>query len=202
MQLFKKNKYPPHLQDNLPVGKQILIFSWEVVKVVVISLAIILPVRYYLIKPFYVKGASMEPNYYNYEYLIIDELSFRLGNPQRGDVVVLQYPFEPSEYFIKRIIGLPGERIRIADGQVEILDQQNSEGRVLTENYLAAGTKTLGDFDVTLKSDQYYVLGDNRMVSLDSRAFGPLSRQFIVGKTLLRGWPLTRFGLLNGEVNY
>ena len=80
----------------------------ELVHVVVISLAIIIPIRYFLIQPFYVKGASMEPSFYDHEYLIIDEISYRFREPQRGDVVVFKYPNDPSQYFIKRIIGMPG----------------------------------------------------------------------------------------------
>src|SRR3989344_5652344 len=88
-------------------------YVFELIKVVVISLAIIIPVRYYLIQPFYVKGASMEPNFYDKEYLIIDEISYRFYAPERGDIVVFRYPGDPGQFFIKRVIGLPGESIRI-----------------------------------------------------------------------------------------
>ena len=131
MSLFSKKDYPAHLQDDLPVGKQVLIFVWEVFKVVVISLAIIVPIRYYLIKPFYVKGASMEPTFYDHEYLIINEIGYRFGEPNRGDVVVFRYPFDPSQYFIKRVIGLPGERVKISNGKVEIFNQQEDRKSVV-----------------------------------------------------------------------
>jgi len=202
MKFFKKNQYPKHLAEELTLGNQIFIFFWEVFKVVVISLAIIVPVRYFLIKPFYVKGASMEPNFHDYEYLIIDELTYRFSEPERGDVVVFKYPFSFREYFIKRVIGLPGERIEITDGEVRIYNQENPEGIVLEEDYLAPGIETPGHITVTLSEDQYYVMGDNRPSSLDSRSFGPLERKYIVGRTILRGWPLNRFGLLSGEVDY
>src|SRR3989339_1930730 len=97
-------------------------FVGELLHVVVISLAIILPIRYFLIQPFYVKGASMEPNFYDHEYLIIDEISYRLNQPQRGDVVVFHYPNDPSQYFIKRLIGLPSEIIKINDGKITIIN--------------------------------------------------------------------------------
>src|SRR3989344_941482 len=100
--------------------KNFLSYLFELVKVVAISLAIIIPVRYYLIQPFYVKGASMEPNFYDKEYLIIDEISYRFHTPARGDIVVFRYPRDPEEFFIKRIIGLPGERVQIKDGFVFI----------------------------------------------------------------------------------
>ncbi|MFA5021709.1 MAG: signal peptidase I [Patescibacteria group bacterium] len=203
MSLFKKDKYPPHIQDqDLSAAKQILIFLWEVFKVVVISLAIIVPVRYFLIKPFYVKGASMEPSFFDHEYLIINEIGYRLGEPERGDVVVFRYPFDTSQFFIKRVIGLPGEKVRVGDGQVFIFNAKYPNGMLLEEDYLAEGTLTLGDVEVTLKSDEYYLLGDNRLHSLDSRAFGPVKREYVVGKTLWRGWPVNRIGILTNNLNY
>ena len=202
MKRFKKDKLPAHLAEDLPLGKQFLIFGWEVFKVVVISLVIILPVRYFLIKPFYVKGASMEPNFYDRQYLIIDEISYRFSEPQRGDPVVFKFPLDPSQYFIKRIIGLPGESIRISDGQVIVANAENPKGVVLEESYLDPNLRTKGDVEVTLGENEYYLLGDNRDASLDSRIFGPVNRPFIVGKTLLRGWPIDQFGIINSKVEY
>ncbi len=203
MKLFKKNQYPKYLaEENLTVGKQIFIFFWEIFKVVVISLAIIVPVRYFLIKPFSVIGASMEPNFYDHEYLIIDELTYRLNEPQRGDTIVFRYPFQPSEFFIKRIIGLPGEMIKISGGNVNIFNQVSPDGEVLREDYLLPAMKTLGEVEVKLGPDEYYLLGDNRIASLDSRAFGPVKRQYIIGRTLLRAWPLGRAGLLTDHLDY
>src|SRR3989337_2587689 len=99
-------------------------FAWELFKVVLISIAVIIPIRYFLIQPFYVKGASMEPSFRDHQYLIIDELSYRLDPPQRGDVVVFRYPNDPRQYFIKRVIGLPGERIKIKDNTVYIFNEK------------------------------------------------------------------------------
>src|SRR3989339_174157 len=102
--------------------RNFFIFVFEVIKVVLISLAIIIPVRYFLIQPFYVKGASMEPNFFDHEYLIINEIGYRLAKPQRGDIVVFRYPKDPRQYFIKRVIGLPGETMRIKDGKVFVIN--------------------------------------------------------------------------------
>ncbi len=168
----------------------------EMIKVALISLAIILPVRYFLIKPFYVNGASMEPNYYDHEYLIIDEISYRLNAPLRGEVVVFRYPGDPKQYFIKRVIGLPGERVVVKDGQVIVYNQAYPDGLVVEEPYLASDATTVGEADKTLGTDEYFVLGDNRRASLDSRRFGPIKRNAIVGRTWLRGWPLDRVGVL------
>lgn len=168
-------------------------FFVELVKVVVISLAIVLPVRYFLIQPFYVKGASMEPSFYDDEYLIINEIGYRLAEPERGDIVVFKYPKQPDQYFIKRIIGLPGERVIIKDNNVIVFNKKHREGKELDESdYLLGSEKTAGSADVTLKKDEFFVLGDNRAHSLDSRSFGAVSRENIVGKTWFRGWPLDR----------
>lgn len=174
-------------------------FTFELIKVVVISLAIIIPVRYFLIQPFYVKGASMEPNFYDNEYLIIDEISYRFNNPKRGDIVVFRYPRNPQEYFIKRIIGLPGEKIQIKDSEVYIYNNDYSENIVLDEPYLSEETKTysLTENIIELEEDEYFIMGDNRNSSKDSRSFGPVNKSFIIGKVLLRGWPFNRISLFD-----
>ncbi|HNP74811.1 MAG TPA: signal peptidase I [bacterium] len=170
-------------------------FIWEMVKVTIISLAIILPIRYFLIQPFYVKGASMEPNFYDHEYLIIDEISYRFSDPGRGDIVVFKYPKDPSQYFIKRVVGLPGEKIEIKEGLVFI------DGQTLREDYLTDDILTqlpLGGYgEVVLAEGEYFLLGDNRSQSLDSRTFGPVARDFIIGRTWLRGWPFHRLTVFN-----
>ena len=169
-------------------------FILELVKITLISLAIVIPVRYFLVQPFYVRGASMEPNFYDRDYLIINEISYRFTEPSRGDVVVFKYPLNPREYFIKRIIGLPGETIEIKEGKVKIYNKLYPQGIVLDESsYLFPGTKTGGNLKISLGPDEYYLLGDNRNASLDSRSFGPVPRKNIIGKVLLRGWPFSRF---------
>lgn len=160
----------------------------------VISLIIIVPIRHFLIQPFYVKGASMEPNFYDHEYLIIDEISYRFNEPKRGDIVVFRYPRNPQEFFIKRVIGLPGEKINLKDGDIYVANKENPNGIKLEEPYLSAGLKTYSMTveSVSLEGDEYYVLGDNRNSSKDSRSFGPVKKSFIVGRVLLRGWPFNR----------
>lgn len=167
-------------------------FFIEVVKVVAIALAIIIPVRFFLIQPFYVKGASMEPNFQDHEYLIIDEISFRLRQPRRGEVVVIRSPQQRREFFIKRLIGLPGETVTIANDKISITSDQYPHGFVLDESsYLPTTTDTHGQLVTALGSDEYFVLGDNRPASLDSRVFGPITKSDIIGRAWLRAWPLT-----------
>lgn len=170
-------------------------FLLEVAKVVVVALAIIIPVKQFLFQPFSVKGASMEPNYYDNEYLIVNEIGYRFHEPERGDVVVLRYPRDPSQFFIKRIVGLPGETIEVGQGTVTVTNDANPQGFVLNEDaYLPVGTTTSGNVRVTLTEKQYYVLGDNRSSSLDSRSasLGPITRSDIVGEAWLRLWPIKR----------
>jgi len=165
------------------------------VKIIVISLVIIIPVRYFLIQPFYVKGASMEPNFYDHEYLIIDEITYRFRDPERGEIIVFRYPRNPQEYFIKRIIGLPGEKIAFRDGGIYIFNSAHPDGyRLAEDNYLAEGVMTysLTEEPITIGENEYFVLGDNRNSSKDSRSFGAVNRSFVTGRVLLRGWPLSR----------
>jgi signal peptidase I len=174
--------------------KKFFLFIWEIFKVAAVSLAIIIPVRYFLIQPFYVKGASMEPNFYDNEYLIIDELSYRFKEPERGQVVVFRYPRNPQEYFIKRVIALPGEEVQIKEGKVIIYNSENTNGFIIPENYLPSDLLTYNDNEekIVVGPDEYFVLGDNRNASKDSRSFGPVDQHFITGKVLFRGWPVSR----------
>ena len=164
----------------------------ELIRVVVISLAIILPIRYFLVQPFYVKGASMEPNFYDHEYLIIDEVSYRFRYPARGEIVVFRYPRDPSQFFIKRVVGLPGEKVQVTQGVVRISNTVHPNGVILEELYLEEGTPMGGEYTLSLGQDEYFVLGDNRLSSLDSRQFGAVPRGSIVGRAWLRGWPIDR----------
>jgi len=170
--------------------RKIFIFIWETIKIVIISLAIIIPVRYYLIQPFFVRGASMTPNFDNGQYLVVDEISYRFEEPERGEVVVFKYPLDTSQYYIKRMVGLPEETVEIKDGQVIIYNQNYPQGMVLDESsYLASGTITWGETKIELAQDEYFVLGDNRQASSDSRQWGELAEKNIIGRVWLRAWP-------------
>ncbi|NCN07109.1 signal peptidase I [Candidatus Falkowbacteria bacterium] len=180
--------------------KKTLEFVWEMTKITCISLVIILPIRYFLIQPFYVKGASMEPNFYDHEYLIIDEITYRFNEPKRGDIIVFKYPKDPRQFFIKRVIGLPGETVKIKDGLIFITSVDGQEN-VLSEDYLPSDIENVlpvsGYGEVVLNNDEYYLMGDNRDQSLDSRVFGPVKADYIIGRTWLRGWPFNRLTLFN-----
>ncbi|MDD4412557.1 MAG: signal peptidase I [Patescibacteria group bacterium] len=182
--------------------KKFLTFIWETMKMLIVSLAIILPIRYFLAEPFYVKGASMEPNFHDHEYLIIDRLNYRFNEPKRGDPVVFRYPNDPREYFIKRLIGLPGETVEVKDGGIYIFNTEHKDGWKLPEEYLPNGLITISSNPAYAKyelgPDQYYFLGDNRNASMDSRVFGPVNKSFIIGRVIFRGLPVDKFGKIEG----
>ncbi len=175
------------------IGGSIFFFILEVLQIVAISAAIIIPIRYFLIQPFYVKGASMEPNFYDHEYLIIDELSYRFHHPERGQIIVFRYPRDPSQFFIKRVIGLPGETVEVSNNQVIISNTDHPNGVALQEPYIGE-RPTNGKERITLGEDEYWVMGDNRDESMDSRSFGAVRRSAIVGRVWVRGLPLSRLG--------
>jgi len=172
------------------------LFFLELVKVAVLAAVVIVFIRHFLFKPFYVRGASMEPNFYNKEYLIIDELSYRLRDPQRGEVVVFEYSGTPKDYFLKRIVGLPGERVKVSDGQVIVYNKEYPEGLALKEIYLTDSLATAGERIISLKQDEYFVLGDNRPNSFDSRRFGAVVKDQFVGRAIFRGWPFNRIEII------
>ena len=161
---------------------------WEFIKVIVVSLAIVLPVRIYIAQPFIVSGASMEPNFYNGEYLIIDELTYEFRPPERGEVVVFRYPLNPSEFFIKRIVGLPKETVEVKSGKISI------NGVAFEEPYIENSPETLPDIKIMLDEGEYFVLGDNRPHSSDSRFWGALPKEKIMGRAFLRLWPIAKSG--------
>ncbi len=165
----------------------------EVIEVALIAFGAVVVIRAFLVQPFLVSGDSMVPSFSNKDYLLIDELTFRFREPERGEVIVFKYPKDPSTYFIKRIIGLPGDRVEIKDGRVVVANSQHPKGGTLGETYLASGNTTTirpgGQSAFELQKGQYLVLGDNRSSSFDSRDWGILDRSHIVGLVRLRLWP-------------
>lgn len=178
-------------------SKKFLGVLWEFVKVIIVALIIVLPIRYYLFQPFVVNGESMSPNFATGDYLVVNEIAYRMGDPKRGDVVVLKYPPNPSQRFIKRVIGLPNETIDIKGGKVTIYRDQ--EVIVLNESsYLADTIYTEGNIHVSLKENEYFVMGDNRPYSYDSRRWGVLPREDIIGRAMLRLLPLNHISYIHG----
>lgn len=173
--------------------KKTLLFFWELIKIALIALIIVVPIRTFIFQPFFVRGASMEPNFHDFDYLIVDEISYRFSEPKRGDVVVFQNPLNPKQKFIKRIVGLPLESVKINDGEIKI--GRAGEYFIFDESfYLSSQAKNFkGVWEAALEENEYFVLGDNRLSSFDSRSFGPIARKNIVGKVALRIWPISAF---------
>lgn len=170
---------------------------WEVIKFTIIALLIVIPIRIFVAQPFVVSGESMTPSFDNGDYLIIDEISYRFNEPKRGDVVVFRYPLQPNRFFIKRIIGLPGETMVFKDGTVSIKNEKFPQGFSINEPYVKK--HATGNFSVTLKDNEYFVLGDNRNASSDSRVWGPLPESNIVGRAAVRLLPPGEISMLPGE---
>ncbi len=159
--------------------------AWELLKIGIIALLIVIPIRYFVFQPFVVRGASMEPNFTDFDYLIINEISYRFEAPKRGDVIVFDSPMTPSQRFIKRVIGLPGETVKIQQNEINIITPEKTI--TLNESsYLPTSLVTSNSNAVTLDLDEYFVLGDNRPYSYDSRYFGAIKRDTIIGKVAFK----------------
>ena len=189
-------------------------FAWYVL----LALGLALFIRFFIAAPYVVSGASMEFTFDNWDYLITDRVSYRLENPHRGDVIVFCLPntgdcsllkrivnkeWIAPRTLIKRVIGLPGETVAIDGTKVKITNGAHPDGFVLNEPYLSA--ENLGGpsgMTVTLDPDEYFVLGDNRRVSSDSRVWGILPREDIIGQVLVRLFPLPKIGIFPGNAGY
>ncbi len=195
-------------QEYLSVSDLLL----EMARVLFLAAIIIIPVRSFLLQPFFVEGSSMEPNFEDGQYLVINEFGYKqtiVGSESgvgfsihpfreigRQSIAVFRYPKNPSQFFIKRVIGLPGESIEIRNSKVIIYNAEHPEGFVLDENaYLAKDVVTSDMPKLVLKSDEYFMMGDNRENSYDSRAIGPINKSLIIGKVLMRAWPFSRFDI-------
>jgi signal peptidase I len=202
------------IEENIPLNNEstsafrrfLKSFWGEILQIAVISLVIVIPFRLFIAQPFLVSGPSMDDTFANGEYLIVDELSYRFIEPARGDVIIFHYPLDTKKFFIKRIIGLPGETIEIKNESVTICqsDCKTDPNKItLTEPYVKINklNSPRPNSSVTLKADEYYVLGDNRSVSSDSRIWGPVKRDLISGRALIRLLPINRVTLFPGKIN-
>jgi len=163
----------------------------EVLEVALVAVVSVFLIRTFLVQPFLVSGESMSPNFSNGDYLLVDELTYKFRTPERGEVMVFKYPKDERTYFIKRIIGLPGEKIQVKDDKVTVFSDQNKDGLVLNESYLPRGVVTNGNGElITLGKNEYFVLGDNRSASFDSRTWGVLTAKEIIGLARFRLWPV------------
>lgn len=170
----------------------------EILTFIVLAVVIVVPIRFFIAQPFVVEGESMHPTFESGDYLVVDELTYHLGDPKRGDVVIFRYPGDPSVFYIKRIIGLPGETVHIDHGKASISKKDGSTV-ILNEAYVVAEDATYS-LDSTLGPDQFFVMGDNRPRSSDSRVWGPLPRSDIIGRAFIRLLPLNNVDMLPGAI--
>ncbi|MBP7006972.1 MAG: signal peptidase I [Candidatus Pacebacteria bacterium] len=170
---------------------------WELVRFAILAILIVLPIRIFIAQPFIVSGASMYPTFHDSEYLIIDEISYILGEPKRNDVVVFKYPKDTKKFFIKRIIGLPGETVDVNGEEVTITNKENKEGFKLDQSYVENKSNTTGHY--VLEDDEYFVMGDNRSASSDSRYWGPVKENLLVGRALVRLLPISKIDFMPGH---
>ncbi|HWC57999.1 MAG TPA: signal peptidase I [Candidatus Paceibacterota bacterium] len=164
------------------------------------AIGLALLIQAFIARPFIVSGSSMDPSIKDHQYLIVDEISYRFHEPQRGDVIVFKAPPEPTKYYIKRIIGLPGDTVSIHGTTVTITDAAHPEGFTLKENFITHPQDN--DMTVKVPADSYFVMGDNRAGSYDSRSWGMLPKANIRGRALLRLFPLSTISYLPAKVTY
>jgi signal peptidase I len=166
------------------------------------ALGLALFIRFFVAAPYVVSGSSMEPNFHNWDYLITDRVLYRFEEPQRGDVVVFHLPYEYSRTLIKRVIGLPGETIVATKDSIRVINAEHPAGFELDESYLAAANRGGAEATIELGPNEYAVLGDNRRVSSDSRTWGVLPRDHIVGRVLVRLFPFADLNILPEQARY
>ena len=191
----QKNLEPQIEAKGQKIGSSLL----DTIKFIVLALIIVTPIRMFIAQPFIVSGSSMDPTFATGQYLIVDELSYHLGDPKRGDVIILRYPNDTKKFFIKRVIGLPNETLEIRDGAVTIKNMEHPEGFAMSEPYIKytkndTMTKMLGE-------GEYFVMGDNRAASSDSRYWGVVPRDLVVGRALVRLLPIAAAAVLPGNYN-
>ena len=198
-----QNQNPEEMTPEIPTAKaapETENTLLEIIRFSVIALLIVIPIRMFIAQPFIVSGASMADTFHTGEYLIVDQLSYHFHNPSRGDVVIFRYPRDPSKYFIKRVIGVPGDTVIIEDSTVTIVNEANPEGIVLDEPYIRSMRST-GRMEETLGEREYFVMGDNRDESSDSRMWGVLQEERIIGRAFLRLFPFSTADVLPGSIS-
>jgi signal peptidase I len=184
--VLKKNSWKP-------IVKEVIIFA-------IIAFGIVLPFRIYIAEPYLVDGRSMDPTFATSDYLIVDKISYRFKEPERNSVLVFRYPGNLDKNFIKRIIGLPGETVKIEGEKVTIINTENPEGLELPQSYVVNKFAS-ENISVTLSQDEYFVMGDNRAESFDSRYWGPLNKKYLLGQPVIRLLPVSKIDIMPGVID-
>ncbi len=186
---------PVHPQEQTDVWR----FGAELIRTAIIVSVLAYLIRLFILQPFVVEGSSMFPRFETNDFLIVDKLSYHIHEPARGDIIVFKYPLDPTGQtnYVKRVIGLPGETVRIQDGKVIIINSDHPQGFVLDEPYLSTGNTTTlsatsGTNDFLVPASNLFVLGDNRHASSDSREWGFLPREDVIGRVFVEAYPFDK----------
>ncbi len=193
------SKNTDELADNPVVEPKKQNFLSDLITFSIFAILIVAPIRLFVAQPFIVSGASMEPTFETGQYLIVDQLSYNFSPPKRGEVVIFRYPKDPSKFFIKRIIGLPNETVQMRGKDVIIKNKEHPSGIILDEPYLDKDNINVTNMTTVLQDNEYYALGDNRRASSDSRIWGPLPENLIIGRPFVRLFPIAVGSLLPGD---
>lgn len=204
-EIEKNSEQLNNLSAESNPARDFLEFIVDLIKTGAVVFVIAFALRYFVVQPYIVDGESMLPNFHNREYLLAEKVSYSIDKPQAGDVIIFQYPKNPSLNYIKRIIGLPGDTVKIADNKITIVNAKHPSGAILTEDYIPKDflteTPTNGPYEITLKESEYFVLGDNRKHSSDSREWGPLPESNILGRAWVTLIPLDS-AAFHKHINY
>lgn len=176
----------------------------EIVIFAVVAVCVVLPFRAYVAEPYVVDGASMDPTFHTGDYLIVNKISYELGTPKRNTVIVFRYPLDTTKNFIKRVIGLPGDTLTMEKNKLTITNADNPKGFTIDQSYIVDACPTdspdcISSFQKTLGPDEYFVMGDNRFGSFDSRSWGVVPKEDILGEPIVQLWPLSHIGILPGD---
>jgi len=178
-------------KPSTPIKEHII----ELFQTLVIFATIAIIIYWLIAQPHKVSGASMFPNFKDGDFIITDKLTYKFGEPKRGDVVVFKNPRDESEGFIKRIMGLPGDRIKVENGHVYINGKMVNEGFLKSDVITPGGSFMHEGQEIVVQPGEYIAMGDNRQHSSDSREWGFVTKKEIIGRVFLRYWPANQFGL-------
>lgn len=195
----------PALQPEHSKASDFWRFTFELIKTAIIVGVLAYLLRLFVLQPFIVEGSSMQPEFQTNDYLLVDKFSYYIHEPKRGDIIVFRYPFNPTVNYVKRIIGLPGERVLVDKGKITIFSDAYPDGRRLTEPYLTENEATLLPSgavrsEYVVPNDKYFVLGDNRGASSDSREWGFLPQEEVVGRVIIQAFPLGKFHYISSTL--
>lgn len=177
--------------------RAIYTFLMDTVQTILLAAAVFLVIYVFLFRPFEVNGQSMYPTFHNGELILTNLISIKLGTPQRGDVIVLQAPDDPEKDYIKRVIGIPGDTVMLKEGDIYINNQKLDESKYISQDIRTNGGTFLPENQsITVPSRSYFVVGDNRSNSKDSRTLGFIKQEAVIGKSFFVYWPPNRMRLV------